>query len=265
MGQNSFVLRLSAALATLALCAAAGAQNSETASAANSPATKSVLVELFTSLGCSSCPPADALLAALDETQPVSGAHLVVLSEHVTYWDHEGWRDPYSLQEVTDRQSWYDESLGMSRVYTPQVIVDGTVQVLGTDEGKLMQAISGAAEKTKEDLSLDSVTWTDNAVSFTVRHGDLATGKTKQKLLAVLAEDETETQVKAGENAGKTLKNVAVVRVLKEISASAEGVQTLKLPGEDKGTKGPIRLVVFAVDKHTGHVLGVAEKTVTRS
>jgi hypothetical protein len=258
---------LGAALGAWTMVAGAGwfARRSGAASDVKNDAATPVLVELFTSEGCSSCPPADALLADLDAAQPVAGAHVIVLSEHVTYWDHEGWRDPYSLEEVTDRQKWYDDNFGLSQVYTPQAIVDGTVQVLGSDEHKLVQAISNAADTTKEGLSIDNAAWTGNAVSFTIHRGDLVAGNTKQGLVAVLAQDETETAVKTGENAGKTLRNVAVVRVLREINSSTEDTLTLKLPGEDKGVKGPVRIVVIAVDKHTGHVLGVAEQTVTRS
>jgi hypothetical protein len=267
MRQRGFAWWLGAALGTLMVIAGTGwfTRPSAAVTDARNDARQPVLVELFTSEGCSSCPPADALLADLDRTQPIANARVIVLSEHVTYWDHEGWRDPYSLDEVTDRQKWYDDKFGLSQVYTPQAIVDGTVQVLGTDERKLVQVVSNAADLPKEKLSIDRAAWTGNAVSFTIHHEDLAAGKTRQELLAVLAEDETQSQVKTGENAGKTLRNVAVVRVLREINTSAEGVQTLKLPGEDKDAKGPLRIVVFAVDKHTGHVLGVAEQTVTRS
>jgi hypothetical protein len=258
---------LGAAVGTSIVIATAGwlARQNAAAMDVKDDTRQPVLVELFTSEGCSSCPPADRLLADLDRTQPIAGARVIVLSEHVTYWDHEGWRDSYSLDQVTDRQKWYDNNLGMSQVYTPQAIVDGAVQVLGSDEGKLTKAISDAAARSKEELSIDNAAWTGDAVSFTIHHGDLTNGKIKQGLVAVLAEDETETPVKSGENAGKTLKNVAVVRVLREINAATAGPLTLKLPGEDKAVKGPLRIVVFAVDKHTGHVLGAAEQTVTRS
>jgi hypothetical protein len=223
-----------------------------------------VLVELYTSEGCSSCPPADQLLADIDASQPIKGAQVIVLSEHVTYWDHAGWRDPYSLDEVTDRQKQYDDELGLSQVYTPQAIVDGAVQVVGSDGQKLAQAVSAATADAKEDLAIENAAWTGDGVSFMIRHGDLTAGKSKQELVAVLAEDETVTPVKSGENAGKTLRNIAVVRTLKELNSTTEGVLTLKLPGEEKRATSPVRLVVFATDKHSGRVLGAAEQTVAR-
>jgi len=257
---------ISATLGTSTMVLLAGwfALKGEAATDTQNDSRRPVLVELFTSEGCSSCPPADKLLAYLDATQPIPGAEVIVLSEHVTYWDHEGWRDPYSLDEVTYRQESYDDKFGMSQPYTPQAVVDGAVQVLGSDGHKLAQAISAATADPKEDLAIDSAAWTGDGVSFVIRHGDLTAGKSKQELLAVLAEDETETSVKTGENAGKTLRNVAVVRTLKELSPATEGVVALKLPGEDKHATGPVRIVVIAADKHSGHVLGVAERTIAR-
>ncbi len=269
MGNRSSGWWLGAMLGAVAVVMAAGWSPRQDVAAveAQSGSRRPVLVELFTSEGCSSCPPADALLAKLDALQPIPGAQAIVLSEHVTYWDHEGWHDPYALDAVTDRQKWYEDKFGLNDVYTPQVVVDGAVQMVGNDGRKLAQAVLAAAANPKEELTIDGVAWAGDEVRFMIRCGNSAAGKSKQTLMAALAEDATETSVKSGENAGKTLRNVAVVRVLKEMGSGSEDGRalTLKLPfDEGKGATGPMRLVVFLADKHNGHVLGVAEQTVTR-
>lgn len=267
MWRRSFAWWLGAVVGGTAAMAIAvwPVRQSSAATEAESGSRQPVLVELFTSEGCSSCPPADVLLAKLDQLQPIPGAKLIVLSEHVTYWDHQGWRDPYSLDSVTDRQKWYQDKFGLNDVYTPQLIVDGAAQMTGTDIDKVASALKAAAAAPKLEVAIGDATLTGDEVRFSVHGPDAMLGKSKQMLIAAVAEDETETSVKSGENAGKTLHNVAVVRVLKEINAGTQSELMLKMPsGKDNSATEPMRLVVFLVDKHSGHVLGAAEQAIAR-
>ena len=223
-----------------------------------------VLVELFTSEGCSDCPPADALLERLDATQFVPGAQAIVLSEHVTYWDHEGWRDPFSLEALTARQERYVEHFGLGSSYTPQMIVDGATQFVGSNAQALSRAVANAAVSKKRPLKIEGVLWNRDSVQFSVR-GAAGTGT---ELIAVLAENATHSEVSRGENAGRTLHHVAVVRVMKEFGSNAADGQQLRLSatGMSHGgeAKDPIRLVVLLVDRKSGRVLSAAELTLSR-
>lgn len=255
-----------AAVAAVAAWASQGGP--QPAANVESAPARPVLVELFTSEGCSSCPPADALLAKLDEAQPIPGAHAIVLSEHVTYWDHEGWRDPFSLDAVTYRQKWYGDKFGLSDVYTPQMVVDGAVQFVGGDGSKLVRAVEAAEATPKQELTIADAAWAGDSVRFAVHApaGDAGNGKTE--LYAALAIDAAQTSVTGGENAGRMLRHVAVVRALKEIGPEARDGRpvALKLPNDKQiAATEPLRLVVFVVDKRTGHVLGIAEQVLRRS
>lgn len=228
------------------------------------PSRVPVLVELFTSEGCSDCPPADSLLGQLDATQPITGAQAIVLSEHVTYWNHEGWHDPYSLDAMTDRQETYVRHFGLDSSYTPQMVVDGTTQFVGSNAKALVAAVEGAAKTTKPPLAIDNAKWDRGSATFSI-HGNPPSGT---KLVVVLAADATHQQVSGGENAGRTLHHIAVVRVMKEFGGESADGRALKLLGGDLNSKnwsdGPVRIVAFLVDHKTGRVLGAAEQTLRR-
>jgi hypothetical protein len=223
-----------------------------------------VLVELFTSEGCSDCPPADALLAKLDATQPISGARAIVLSEHVTYWNHQGWNDPFSLNAMTERQEDYARRFGLDSSYTPQMVVDGTEQFVGSNAHALIAAVEKEAKTPRQSVAIEGAHWDQGTAQFSI-HANVPAGA---KLVAVLAADATHQEVSGGENSGRTLHHTAVVRVMKKFNADAADGRELKLPGGPLAQKNeandPVRLVVFLVDHKTGHVLGAAEQTLNR-
>jgi hypothetical protein len=260
---------LCALLATVAIIAAISISTRQKISAAEDAAKPPVpvLVELFTSEGCSSCPPADDLLAKIDAAQPLPGIRAIVLSEHVTYWNQGGWHDPFSSDSITQRQQEYGTRFGLKDVYTPQAVVDGTAQTVGNDGPKLGQAIIKAAETPKSDLDIASAQWSNGAMQFSV-HGNTAPGSS---LFAALAEDAEQVSVLHGENGGHTLHHVAVVRVLQDMGKGSDNSKgpmsgkTLTLHPPSSKEAGPLRLVVFLVDHKTGRVLAIAEKTVPRS
>jgi hypothetical protein len=240
------------------------------AAAEENQARRPVLVELFTSEGCSSCPPADALLAQLDAQQFVPGVLAIVLSEHVTYWNHEGWEDPFSFDAITDRQNQYGRHFGLESVYTPQAVVDGAAQVTGSDGHALSLAIAKAAELPALDLAIEDAGISGAAVHFKVRLGNgssaqnSATNVSNVAVTAALADDSAESSVKRGENSGRTLRHVAVVRAMGDMGKGALSGRDLALKLPSAGQSGALRLVVFATDRHSGRVLGVTERTLTR-
>jgi hypothetical protein len=240
-------------------CSLASAASGSSAFGQNPEQAKPVLVELFTSEGCSDCPPADRLLEQLDKSQPIPGAHAIVLSEHVTYWDHEGWRDPFSLDAMTARQKTYGFRFNLPDVYTPQMVVDGATQFVGNDPRALGAAMQGAVSRPKQEVAIENARWDNDAASFSVR----SAAPSNARLVVALAADATHSDVARGENAGRTLHHVAVVRVMKELGPEAADGRTLSLAGGSIAA-GPVRVVAFLVDRKSGHVLGVAEQTLTR-
>ena len=234
-----------------------------------------VLVELFTSEGCSSCPPADALLAHLQQQQPVAGAQIIALEEHVDYWDHLGWKDRFSSPDVTQRQRDYQDYFHLNDVYTPQTVVNGYMQFNGTDSQGINRAIEKAALDKAVLLQLTDVTVHEQEVRFTLLPGPPMPEYVN--VYAALVDPEDTTKVGAGENNGRTLHHIGVVRWFGRVGssfhmkslgrfsfqASNPAMPPVALAGNR--TNIPItdgmRLVVLVQVKHIGPVLGMVSCT----
>ena len=220
-----------------------------------------VLVELFTSEGCSDCPPADALLEKLDRSQPVRNPRLIVLSEHVDYWNDIGWKDPYSSHEFSIRQGDYAHRFRLDSAYTPQMVVDGDAQFVGTDERRAIQAIEGAAKAEKVPVGLSSVHLEGHTLAVHVESGTLpssASSKSADVLLA-LADDSDQSNVRRGENAGRILTHVAVVRSLTELGTVDRGQafsKEVKVSTENANPQN-LRVVVILQEIAAGRILGI--------
>src|SRR5271156_107417 len=162
-------------------------------------AQKTVLVELFTSEGCSSCPPADALLRQVNGSQTSDGQLIVGISEHVTYWNSLGWTDPYSSPAYTDRQDAYSERFHLEGPYTPQMVINGAEQIVGSDRGALLQAVEKEdAESPRLSLRIVSVNVAGNTLTVNfATSGDVP--KEGADLMAVLADDSDRSNVLRGE------------------------------------------------------------------
>jgi hypothetical protein len=179
-----------------------------------------VLVELFTSEGCSSCPPADSLLSKLEDIQPVASAEIIGLEEHVDYWNHDGWEDPFSSSEWTLRQQEYVARFKGNTPFTPQMIVDGQREFTGNSSRDAVAAIQEAARRPKTQISITTEASTKSDVQhIDVRVGGLAGAAPQEPadVWVAVTENHLETAVKAGENAGKNLQHAAIVRSLHKI------------------------------------------------
>jgi hypothetical protein len=223
-----------------------------------------VVVELFTSEGCSSCPPADALLARLARTQPVEGAEIIALKLHVDYWNRLGWTDPFSSAAYSARQSRYAETFDTGSVYTPQMVVDGRAEFVGSAEAKALAAIAGAARAQKSPLELH-VAAEAGALTVNVRLPALAErtpGEAADVFLAI-TEDKLHSNVTAGENAGRALDHMAVVRSLRSLVRVQPGQPgdapiSVRFALDPAWKRDALRVVAFVQEEKSRHILAAA-------
>jgi hypothetical protein len=205
------------------------------------------VVELFTSEGCSSCPPADELVASLPTTYP-SGVY--ILSFHVDYWDRLGWKDPFSQAEFTQRQKQYKDVLMINSVYTPQVVVNGKAEMVGSDKDRLKQAIDDQLAHTTNP-PIEAAAHAASPTSVTIDYA--LPGKNAGTIQAALIQLQASTEVKKGENAGRQLHHANIVRDLRS-STRKKGSLSLTLPAGV--TAADCKVVVFLQDNETLQVGG---------
>jgi hypothetical protein len=219
-----------------------------------------IVVELFTSEGCSSCPPADALLRTMDAKQPVPGAQLIVLEEHVDYWDDQGWRDPFSSRALTVRQAEYAERLNVREPYTPQMIIDGIFQFLGNDQ-LAIDALKKARSLPMVGVRLSSIVISNGSVRGQI---EIDPVPAKADVLIALALDHAESQVLRGENGGHHLQHVAITEDLVRAGKVPKGQAfsgQFSLPV--KFAPQPFRVIAIVQEPGEGKIIGAALGRIT--
>ncbi len=232
--------------------------------------SRTVVLELFTSQGCSSCPPADALLSRL-RREDFGGSTVIPLAYHVDYWNHLGWSDPFSSPRWSQRQNLYARALKSSQVYTPQLIINGAVQLVGSADGAIRAEIErqlGGADRGA--VFIDRVALAGNELTVDLRARlDVRTSGGPANVVVVLFENGVTTAVASGENARRNLSNDAIVRWQEErLALSANGVESktsVTIPLSPGWRPDRLGVAAFVQDRdslaiHASAARGVGEK-----
>lgn len=209
--------------------------------------TSKVVVELFTSQGCSSCPPADKFLGELARRDDV-----LPLSFHVDYWNYLGWRDPFSSAEASERQRSYRRVLGRPYVYTPQMVINGSAETVGSGRSKVLQLIERAHSMPRLDISVDHT----GAGRATVRIGGGSRQAAPATVWLVFYDRRHSTDIRRGENEGVTLVNTNVVRIFKRIGTWAGTPVKFDLSPDEFGARGRDACAVIVQRNGNGPILG---------
>jgi len=228
-----------------------------------------VLIELFTSEGCSSCPPADAFLKQLDDAGQVDGAEIIAMEEHVDYWDHQGWRDPFSSHKWTERQENYANSIGNGSVYTPQMVINGSSQLVGSSARQARQKIAEAAKTAGASLRVSVTRSSDRKVDVSATIENVPDSARSARLLLGITERGLSSNVLGGENGGRNLSHAAILRELSQVKlpkensgGPTEGKATVSLDPSWKVEN--LRFVVILQDSKNLHVLAAATASLPR-
>ena len=223
-----------------------------------------VLVELFTAEGCSSCPPADVLLEKMIEAQPASGAEIVALGQHVDYWNQSGWKDRFSSAAFTKRQQLYGAHFRNEDIYTPQMVVDGEAGFVGTDVAAARRAIEHAISVPHGivHLSLDPLPRDKAAIAVLIDVSGLpGLGRDDPAdLIVAVTEDRLRTEVKHGENQGRTLTHAAVVREMRTVGdvTAADGSARATIAVFADWRRENLKIISFVQQRRSRRVLATA-------
>lgn len=240
------------------LCVAATVVFTGTQARAASAAPVPIVVELFTSEGCSDCPPADAFLKTLDSTQPVPGALVIVLEEHVDYWDDQGWKDPFSSHALTVRQENYAYRLRLASPYTPQMIVDGSYQFVGSDRRGAIKAFDSAHSMPKAAVRVSAVRLEKQKL---FAHVECDAAPSKADVVIALAAEHAESQVLRGENGGQHLEHVAIISELTNAGKVEKGQNFSKdIAINAKSFALPGRVIVLLQEPNQGRIVGAVQE-----
>lgn len=220
------------------------------------PLRGAVVVELFTSEGCSSCPPADELLTRVGHQRTKNGAEIIPLGFHVDYWDHQGWRDRFSSHTYTERQEKYAARFRLEGPYTPQMVVDGETEFVGSDSARAENAILQATgRQQKADVQLSWITPDKLLARVTA-----AENSAPADVRLAITEDNLSNKVAAGENDGRVLHHSAVVRDFRLLGQLNQGKFQLEIPvkPEQEWKTQDLHAVVFVQRIDDGSIEGAA-------
>jgi hypothetical protein len=248
-------MRVACAAAAVVLVAGALAAAPAGAGEESPASVHPVVVELFTAQGCSSCPPADRVLTELGGE---SGGRIIPLAFHVDFWNHDGWTDPFSSADWTKRQVAYARKLGLQQVYTPQAIVDGSVELVGSRGQELRSAVAAAAAKPAAAIALKlEPSESKVRVRAEVELPEALRSSGSWELMLAVYETGLVTPVRAGENGGKTLQNDYVVRTLRRGDrVRATSTQTATLSLEKSWNRERLGIAAFLQDPSTLEIRG---------
>ena len=241
------------AVAVISICMAVLAKTTEPG-----VPRKAVVVELFTSEGCSSCPPADELLGRLRQDLAAKNVQVIPLGFHVDYWNSLGWKDRFSSADFTQRQEQYTHALKVDGPYTPEMVVDGEVEFVGNDAGRAQSTIRQQASQLELAQVKIALAGADQ---LKIQAKGPATSSTGNALVMLaITEDNLSTQVGSGENGGRTLHHAAVVRELRQVGSLQSGAieTTVPLKLENDWKRNDLRAVVFVQNGPSGKIDGAA-------